>query len=628
MKKKQKSELDYNGKIIPYLVLILTIIVFIRTIGFDFLSIDDELFVSSNPDIQSFTYNNLVKIFSSFYGGMYMPITMLTYTIEFAFFKTNPAIYHITNLLFHLINVFLVFFLFKKISQKPIIAILVTLLFAIHPMHVESVVWIAERKDVLYCFFYLLSIIFYFRYYYEEKKKKWIALSLLFFVLSVLSKSMAVTLPVLLILIDYYKKRRFEIKTLWKIAPFFAISIVFAFLSVLSQKEQGGLNALENFSIIERFIVFTYSASYYIVKMFFPINLSIYHFFPLSGNVPIIYYLSPLFIVLISVVIYKLKTNRQEIIFGMLMYFVSILPVLQIIPIGDSVVSERYSYFPSLGVFFIIGFIVNKWYEYLKNKKKSTITPVVFVLSITIVISLVTYNNLSFWKDSKSILTDLINKDSKHFYPYFLRGNTFLKEGKSNEAITDYNEAIAINPLFAKSYYHRGKAKSNINLLSESIMDFDEAEKVGYKEAELYNDRGNVKSMLQNYPTAINDYNKAISINSNFSESFVNRGNAYLYIKDYNNALYDYNKAVELGVLNAGLFYNRGVTRATLGDFAGSIFDFGKLIEINPNDAQAFFLRGYSYKNMNEMRKACDDWNTSYRMGNNTSFSLIQQYCK
>ena len=225
-------------KVLLAVVLILTLIVFSNSFKNNFLvNWDDDGYILNNPTIQHLDKGSIHEIFTSFHMGNYHPLTTLTYALEYKFFKLDPLPYHWLNLIFHLCNVVLVFLFIKLLSKKNLAAVITAVLFAVHPMHVESVAWISELKDVLYTFFFLLSLLFYMQFAKKKNPAVYI-LSLLMFVLSLLSKSAAVVLPVLLFLIDYFQSHKQNVKSVLLKVPFFILALIFGIIALKSQDAQ------------------------------------------------------------------------------------------------------------------------------------------------------------------------------------------------------------------------------------------------------------------------------------------------------------------------------------------------------------------------------------------------------
>jgi hypothetical protein len=345
---------------------VVTFLAFLPSINNDFTNWDDDAYVTDNPDIKGFTAGNIAKVFSSTYVSNYQPVTMLTYMIEHSFFKLNPSVYHTTNMILHIINAFLIFVLFRAISRHHVTALLVGLLFAIHPMRVESVAWIAERKDVLYAFFFLLSLLFYVKYMNKNKRGfYWLcAISLL---LSLLSKPMAVSQPFVLLLIDYISKRKLNKEAVLSKIPFFAIIALFAVLTFSTQRSTGAISEFPQISLIQRICVPFYGTIFYPVKSLLPVNLCAFYPYPAvhDGSESILLFFSPFLIICLAMLIYYFRDRSRTVIFGSLFYLITLLPVLQIIPVGGAMVAERNSYIPMLGMYFIFG----AWIRYLLEVK-------------------------------------------------------------------------------------------------------------------------------------------------------------------------------------------------------------------------------------------------------------------
>jgi len=518
-----------SHKFILWGILLLTAIVYSNSIGNGFVLWDDDVYIYYNPLIRDLSLQGIKKIFISNYTDNYTPLTYFTNAIEYKFFGLNPKAYHFFNLVFHLLNVWLVFqlisFLIKTQSasnnyslithRSSLVPAFVALFFAIHPMHVESVAWATERKDVLYSFFFLLSLI----YYIKEGNKNYL-LSILFFLLSCLSKLMAVTLPLVLILIDYYKNK-FQIsnfKSLIKYIPFITISIILGITAMYtSNRDSGvGIDAIPDFSFLDRIFLASYAVLFYIFKLFVPINLSAIYPFPIKENgiFPIEYYVAPIIILLIFWGIFKLKNYRKEVAFGMLFFLITISIVLQFIPNGKGVVAERYTYIPYIGFFFCFAHTLSK----IEGKIKSYLT--IILIGYAIIFSILTYQRNKVWKDTLTLFSDVIEK----------------------------NPTIAL----------------------------------------AYNQRGFARQLEQDYAGAMQDYSQAISINPNYTEAYINRGTVKHLQQDYHGAIVDYTEVIRIKPTDVDAYFNRANDRANINDMKGACEDWRMAAELG--DAQATMM--------------------------------------
>jgi len=313
--------------------------------------------------------------FGEIYNLNYQPLVFLTYAIEYHFFELNPKVFHTTNVLFHLLNVLLVFKFIRLISGKNNVAIVAAIIFAIHPMRVESVTWVTTRRDVLYAFFYLLSLLQYIKYtrsVINEPGKfplKLYVFSIVLFMLSCMSKGMAVSLSLTLILIDYLFERKFDRNAILDKIPFFAISLFFGLLAVFATQTDIQKLAAETYNIVERIQFAAYGILFYLYKFILPNNLSAFYPYPgfHAGALSFQYLMYTILTVgILGLVVYS-KKHTRKIIFGFGFFLVTVFLVLQIWPTGNTIVADRYTYIPHIGLSYLAGL----GYGFLISKKKA-----------------------------------------------------------------------------------------------------------------------------------------------------------------------------------------------------------------------------------------------------------------
>jgi len=552
-------------------ILGLTFILFAKTITYKFVSLDDPAYVTNNPYIKEFSLSGIAAIFSSFYNFNYHPLTTILYAIEFKLFGLNAAGYHFISLLLHLLNVVLVFSLLLKITGRKEIAIVCSLLFGVHPMHVESVAWVSEQKDLLYTLFYLLSIGCYVNYIHNKSKKQY-GFTLLFFILSLLSKPAAITLPFILFLLDLYYGKKFNKISVFEKVPFLLLSTLFAVLTFLSQHSGGALNSelMPPYSLLQRVFVVCYTFCFYIFRLVYPADLAALHYAPQSLST--FMYCSPFFIAALLFLIFKAKPYKKELVFGLLFYLFSICLTLQIIPVGYSIVSERYSYVPYIGLLFIFG---NMYVAVSDGKMRYLLfmKPALRYIFLLMVLACaaVSWQRIDKWKDSESLFTDLVKKYPNAYHaqfslgktqaenkdttaaiqsavadPYFYRGNMFFGRNDFTHALADYKKATELNPGYAQAFY-------NMGVCYNSLQNFTEAETVLTRSLNLqpneftYQVRANTYFYTKQYVKAIADYSGALKLNPNMPGVYNDRGVCYLYLQDKQKACADWKTAAEMG---------------------------------------------------------------------------------
>lgn len=452
-----------------FLILLAYIIVFAfyPAISANFINLDDFIMVTENPDITSLSFSNIKHVFSSFQYKLYHPIVTLSYAVEYYFCKLEPYLYHIDNILLHILNTLILFFIIKKISKNIFISYIVALLFAIHPVHVEVVAWITSRKDTLYSFFFLLSILFYINSYDSKHAKKLFWLSLISFILSCLSKPMAITLPVVLILIDFYsnKLKLIDIK---KYVPFFVISAVFVYLAIFAHYSPEEKAATTMFLRFEYFLDAHLNSLFYIYKIFVPVNLSclypqFYNHYDVMPN--IIFYSAAILYLLMFISVFSLKINKK-IFFGVFFFLITLLPSSGIMLTGVAPVADRYIYIPCVGIFFIVAEFM--YYICKKNNFLKYLGVLISIIAI-LVLFVLTYQRSLLWANNEALMTQAINyAPEKADHAYLLRGAIYKNEEKLDKAETDLLKSLSINKKNAYAIFHLGHLKQKQNKEEEA----------------------------------------------------------------------------------------------------------------------------------------------------------------
>ncbi len=359
-------------------ILLLTIVAFYPSLTCKFVHWDDQAYVSESELIKSLSFENIKRIFSfkSVVALNYHPITILSLAIDYKFAKVNPFYYHLVNVIIHLLNTFLVFlFTYKLSGRKLFVGLFVSLFFAIHPMHVESVTWIAERKDVLYTFFFIGGLLTYLKYI-ESLKRKFLIYTFLLFSLSVLSKAMAVVFPLVLFLIDYYNNRKISLKVIAEKIPLLILSILFGVLALHLQANEV-IASYYKFGFIMRICFGFYAFSTYIWKMFLPINLSSFYPYPVANaqgmfplSIFIVSFCGIIFLILIGIFSVLKKEKMKLFAFGTGFFFVTVVTVLQFFSIGGAVMADRYTYLSYIGLLFVLGTMLNSFISKYPSYKK------------------------------------------------------------------------------------------------------------------------------------------------------------------------------------------------------------------------------------------------------------------
>lgn len=584
-KKRQegrKRDASTGLKKMPLVLIILgTAFAFSKVFGFDFMSNwDDQSYVLRNADIQAFSMENIGKIFSNFYVSNYQPLTMLVLMIEFAFFKLDPGGFHGVNLLIHLINVFLVYRLVSRWTNSNFVVWIVAGLFALHPTRVESIAWISELKDVLYTAFFILALDYYTRYVKEGLMKKHFWMALLMFLLSCLSKSMAITLPVVLIAVDYWLGREFKRPVWMEKVPFLALSILFGILAIYTQSDKAMDIALKT-GPVDRIFLAIYGVFMYLSKLVLPVGLSGIHYYPLEsdGSLPMIVYMSPIILGVIAYLVYRWKPGRKEVIFGAAFFLISIGIVLQLLPFGRAIIAERYTYVPYIGLFLILAFLA----EHIRSGKllpslKSSIEYI--AVGVLLVLAIMTYNRTDVWKDSIAFYSDIIEKYPEAAHAHWQLGNVYKDYQQGDKAVESYNNTIALDSNYAMAYFNRGVVRADNKLFREAIEDYNRTIELRPDYMAAYHNRGNARKNLKDLQGSIEDYQKALDMEPDFINSLSMQAHSYSLIQKWDSAIVNYDRVIELRPQNGEAYYNRGLCLINKGEGEKACADFNKAAEL------------------------------------------------
>ena len=553
----------------PWLVAagLFTLVCFLPTLNNGFTNWDDQYYVVNNPMLRLPDWHALL---TAPVAANYHPLTMITLAANYQLSGLNPGSYLIVNLLLHLANIGLVFLFIYEISAKnTAVAFLTALIFGIHPMHVESVAWVSERKDVLYGFFFLLSLIYYWRYLESTRKFNYI-LSILFFILSLLSKPAAVILPLVLFLLDYWKGRPINVKTVKDKIIFFLFAIVFAAVTLNIQTSIAAAD-LKVFPAWTRLFFASYGIMIYFVRFFIPYPLSSFHPFPSANNLGLAVYLSPLFVLLLFGFLWWQRKNRA-IVFGILFYLANLLLVLQIISVGLTIVSERYTYIPYIGLAFSLS-------EILRQRKFLLEKPISWIIPGTVLLcfGLVTVTQIGVWKNSGTLWSNVIKYYPRSPYARTNRANFLISQAQQPEnkserdslyklALDDCTLALSNDPKHAPGYQNRINVFLMLNRNREALADADALVRLQPNNEAGYLTKGIVYTRLNEADSAMPNLDRCLSLTPNSDQALSLRGT--LLVNNYqkfSDALSDFNKAIQLNA-KGDYYLNRSICYYRLGD--------------------------------------------------------------
>jgi tetratricopeptide (TPR) repeat protein len=595
-------------------IAVITFIVFLPSLQNEFVNWDDFVYVVNNPMVVT-DHISLSDIFSKPVSSNYHPLTVLSLAFNYQLGKTDPMGYHLVNVLFHVFNTLLAFFFVYLLTRGNLLmAAVVSLFFGIHPMHVESVSWVSERKDVLYVFFFLSGLLTYL-FYQESKKTVWYILTLLIFVLSCLSKGMAVVFPLVLLLIDYYRNIKLGKRMFAEKIPFFLVSFIFGITAFRIQ--QNGKSVMEVYSIFQRGMFACYGAVTYVAKFFIPEGLSAFYPYPLSDQMPILFYLSPIIIAAVVVLLWFFARKEKGILFGLLFYIVTVALVLQFFSVGSAILADRYSYLCYIGLLFAVADVFNSALQGKRAFAWLRFPLGVAILIGALVFSVQTYGRTQIWKNSETLWSDAIEKCPNAAPAYYLRGTIYSGKMETEKALQDYNAAIALGYQAPDLFNNRGQIYAGKGQFDLAYADFARAVSLYPDFAGGWINLAIYYSMNGKFDTALIDFDKAEKLDPKVPSLYINRAIAYMNLKDFANAEKDFAKALLIDPDNAGVYATRGTYYNSLNQFELALNDFNKAIQLHP-DVNMYNLRGEVFQKLKRYEESIADFNKAIQLSPNT----------
>lgn len=462
---------------------IVTIAVFWPVIGHQFVSYDDVDYVTGNPHVQTgFTAENIKWAFTSGQFANWYPLTWLSHMLDCRLFGLNPAGHHAVNLLFHLANVILLFLILFRMTGAHWRSAFVAALFAIHPLRVESVAWVSERKDVLSTLFLLLTVWTYAGYVKRPSIGRYVAVAGLF-ALGLMSKPSLVTLPFALLLLDYWPLRRTRIKRLiLEKAPLLALSAASAVVTYIAQAGTGAVASDYPIGVRAANALTAYIA--YIGKMFWPVRLAFPYPHPGSALPSWQVIGSGLLLALMTALAIMTARRRPYAAVGWLWYLGTLAPMIGLVQVGGQAMADRYTYVPLIGLFIILAWsgseIVNR------QQKRQWIAPVIGGLVI-LPLMVASWIQVGYWRDTKTLAERALAVTSDNYLAHYALGVTLAGEGDNEGAISHLSQAISLHLAYPEARYNLAVCLANEGRLGDAIREYHEAVRLRPDYAEAHN---------------------------------------------------------------------------------------------------------------------------------------------
>lgn len=565
--------------------ILITLACFFNTTNNKFVNWDDDRNFYENEHVITTNadnfWSNTKEIFSSTVIGNYNPLTIWSFAIENRIYGIdNPGPWHGTNVLLHLLCVFFVYRISLLLGLRWQGSLFVALLFGIHPMRVESVAWVTERKDVLFGMFYLSALYLYIKGKLSGKMQHIFIASL--FLLSLFSKIQAVILPLSMLAVDYYLSGQITKKDVINKIPYFLLSLLFGLLGVLILDDQGSLESAATYPAWQRIFVGSYSYLIYIIKAAVPFKMS--PLYPYAPTLPTYYYPT---VLLGPGVLYGLyytyKNDLRIWFFGLAFFTVNIMFLLQILGAGQGFLADRFTYIAYFGLFFIAGFFFDKYIHQSPKLKSILIGGAVITF---VIFGYMTIKQNQVWKNSETLWSHVLKYYQNSTLPYGNRANYLRSQGRIQEALADYSKTISLDPEGEQAYNSRARLYFDIAKSQDTLI------------------------------LALNDYNKAISLDPQNGEFYVNRGATYARLGDINNAISDMTKGIQYKPDHAVGYLNRSVMYNQQGNLQGALSDIESYLKLKPYNSDLWYEKGRILRGLNRVQEAIPAYTRAIKINN------------
>lgn len=576
-------ERTYNMKVSPMrnkmflciFLAVITLAVYWQTADHQFVNYDDGVYITENPHVKAgLSMEGTKWAFTTMHTGNWHPLTWLSHMLDISMFGLDPGPHHLMNAAFHTASTVLLFLLLLQMTGAQWQSVFAAALFALHPLHVESVAWAAERKDVLSAFFWILTLLFYVRYVKHPARIRYL-LTLTVFVLGLMSKSMLVTLPLVMFLIDYWPLGRLQfrktdsalqqghsntaIKTfnrrlILEKVPFFAFSVLIGIVTIYAQHKGGAVASVKSLPISFRAVNALWSYVLYMARMVWPLDLAV--IYPIPSTLTLLQgLLSGFLLVGLTVAVAIYAKRHPYFLTGWLWYLITLVPVIGLVQVGRQSMADRYTYIPFIGLFIMIAWGL----QIIAGDNRFRRAAVSVAAGGTLLFfTACTWLQIGHWKDSVTLFSHAVKTVPDNYVAYESLGYALAERGKLDEAVYQYSEAIRISPDYERALTGMG------NVLVK---------------------QGKIKEAI--YYT-----NKALVINPDSAEAHFNMGFALMNEGRDSEAAHHYSEGLRIDPENAGIHFILGVISAEQGKFDEGIRYFSEALHLAPDYAEAHYSLG------------------------------------
>jgi tetratricopeptide (TPR) repeat protein len=602
----------YRPLLISICLVAAIIAVYWPVYKYDFAKYDDDKYVTKNINIQSGINPRFIRwAFTTGYFSYWHPITWISHAIDYQLFKNWGGGHHLTNVFFHIANTLVLFYVLMRMTGAVWPSAFVAAIFALHPLHVESVAWIAERKDVLSTFFWLLTMWAYIRYV-ENPRLKWYSAAIMLFILGLMSKPMVVTLPFVLLLLDYWPlQRKITRRLIIEKIPFFICSFLICMVTFLVQKSNNAMGAMETLGFKVRVgnAIFSYVA--YIAKMLWPSRLAVFYPHPGSELSITAVIICALPLLLISVYsIYSARRYRFLAV-GWFWYLGTLVPAIGLVQAGAQAMADRYTYMTLTGLFIIIAWSAK---EFVPKWRYRNFTLAFLAIMVLIASALTASRQLRYWKNSIALYEHTLQVTKNNYVILFNYAKSLTEMGRLDEATKMLNDALAINPDSAEVYDGLGCALLFSGRTTEAIEHFKLAIKYKPDFVPAYNNLAVTLYKRGRNEEAIGYLKQALKLKPNYVKAYLSLGVICNASQKFDEAIKSLNKVLELEPANIIAHSYLYTALAAIGKTDEAIKEVRFVLKVKPNDVEMYRNLGILLEKKGEITEAIESYRAALKI--------------
>ena len=604
---------------------------FLPAINNAFIGYDDPLYVTENGHVQQgVTWQSIGWALASTEAANWHPLTWISHILDCQLYGVQAWGHHLTSLILHAMSTVLLFTLLKKATDGPIRSFVVALFFGLHPLRVESVAWVAERKDVLSTLFWVLTLHSYVAYVKSKAQVPQTtdsrvglkyALTLVLFALGLMSKPMVVTLPFVLLLLDFWPLKRIRLASLGESGmtmravvrekiPFFLLAGCMCIVTFLAQRAGGAIvSELTLAARVENALI---SYCRYLGKLFWPTELAA--FYPpinhwgwesVAG--------AALLLACITIVAVVLRRNQPWVLVGWCWFVGTLVPVIGFVPAGEQSMADRYTYIPSIGVLVAVVWgaaeLINK-FSMRAEGRYAVVAGLLATSSIAtslVVCSTLTRKQTNYWRDTETLFRHAIEVTSNNYVAHNNVGTALERQGRAAEAILEFQEALRAKPNYAEAYDNLGVALGEAGRPQEALDSYTRAVQLKPEYADPHNNSGTVLEKLGRFDEAIREYKTALRIRPDYADAHNNLGTVFGQQGRFDEAITEFREVLRLQPYSADAHNNLGVALEAKGQVNLAIAEFKQAVRLDRNYARAHFNLGSALAKVGQLDASLDE---------------------